>query len=94
MIVCIAEGERPAVMARGRFGEREWRADFIAAPAKTRAISEKDVADCFAKTDTLPLSITLKKIEIIGNPFVVKSALNAFRREVYAQIEEEFFGKR
>ena len=94
MIVCIAEGERPAVMARGRFGEREWRADFIAAPAKTLAISEKDVADCFAKTDTLPLSITLKKIEIIGNPFVVKSALNAFRREVYAQIFALLAGER
>ncbi len=94
MSVKIEEGKRPHAIAEGKFGAKEYFADFVAERAKTRAIAFEEVAQCFAKADAYPFSVTVKNVEIGGSPFVVKSALNAFRREVYARLYRELAGER
>lgn len=53
--------------------------------AKSAPISEKDVTDCFLKSDFFEPKMTFK----IGNVFLLKSKLNAFRRDIYNSIYEQ-----
>ena len=51
--------------------------------AQNRPLTEQELKDCFLKSDGLPIEIEFDKIEIVGNIFIPKSELNAFRREFY-----------
>ena len=82
----FAVGESPVVCFSGAFGPFEYAANFRAEAAKTRALSRQDIIDCFSKTDEYPFALSFEKIEIEGDCFIVKSALNAFRREAYAAL--------
>ena len=82
-------GEAPKVVIRGAFGKREFRADFLAQEAKSRAFSKEDFCECFSKTDHFPFAVSFGKFESDGKCFLVKSAMNAFRRSIYGRIFEE-----
>ncbi len=90
----LAEGKAPCATVFGRFGEREYTAGFVLERAKTRALSESEAVDCFLKTDAYPFAVCIEKIEITGAPFAVKSLLNAFRRDVYADVFKALAGER
>ena len=51
--------------------------------AQNRPLTENELKECFLKSDGLPVEIVFDKIEIVGNIFIPKSELNAFRREFY-----------
>lgn len=82
----IAVGEAPFVRFSGAFGSFEFTANFRAEAAKSRALSLQDITDCFSKTDEYPFAVSFANIEIAGECFAVKSALNAFRREAFAAL--------
>lgn len=82
----IAVGEAPVVRFSGAFGSFEYAAQFRVEEAKSRALSMRDVFDCFSKTDGYPFAVSFADIEIEGDCFIVKSALNAFRREAFASL--------
>lgn len=54
--------------------------------AQNRPLTEEEIRACFSKTDGLPADISFSNITVNGNIFIPKSELNAFRRNVYAQI--------
>ncbi len=54
--------------------------------AQSRPLTEEELKTCFLKTDGLPAEITFSRVQIVGNIFIPKSELNAFRREFYAEI--------
>ncbi|MBQ3019920.1 MAG: U32 family peptidase [Clostridia bacterium] len=54
--------------------------------AQNRPLTEKELKDCFLKSDGLPIEIDFDRIEIVGNIFIPKSELNAFRREFYETV--------
>ncbi|MBP5242175.1 MAG: U32 family peptidase, partial [Clostridia bacterium] len=62
--------------------------DFTLQAAKSAPMSEADIKNCFLKTDDYPFEITFSRVNIEGNYFVPKSALNAFRRDFYAAVYE------
>lgn len=76
----VASGHRMTVLVDGK----EYVSDFVCGEALNRAASEEDITRCFDKVDTYPFAVEYADIHIVGNPFVPASALNAFRREVYA----------
>lgn len=92
--IYAAEGERLRVRASGGFGSMEFDSGFAAEKAKTHALGEEDLAECFLKTDAYPFDVLLKSVKAVGRPFAVKSALNAFRREVYEGIYRRLAGNR
>lgn len=51
--------------------------------AQNRPLTEKELKDCFLKTDGLPVEIVFDKIELVGDIFIPKSELNALRRAFY-----------
>ena len=63
----------------------EYAGTFIAQPAQNRGVTKEDIARCFNKVDTYPFEVVYGDIDIADNAFVPASALNAFRREVYAR---------
>ena len=75
-------GENAIVEGGGVRLQSEW----IAESALSRPLLSKDVEDCFSKTDSLPLQVEFEKIEIIGDIFLPKSLLNAFRRAFYEKL--------
>ena len=81
------------IKVRGKFGEREFVSPFVCESAKTRGLSEKDFEECFCKTDLYPFCVSVK-VKVADSPFAVKSALNAFRRDVYAAVWAELAGGR
>lgn len=91
--VTVSEGERPRAVVRGAFGEYAAEASFVAGPAKTRALTKEEAEDCFSKTDVLPFSVRVTAA-VEGKPFAVRSALNAFRREVYEGLYARLAGER
>lgn len=54
--------------------------------AKTSPLTAEELADCFEKTDSLPLSPRITAVT--EGAFCPKSALNAFRREFYARLTQ------
>ncbi len=58
------------------------------ATAQNRALTEEEMKTCFLKTDGLPICINFEEIRLVGNIFIPKSELNAFRRLFYATVFE------
>ena len=56
--------------------------------AQSRPLTEQEVKDCFQKTDGLPVEVEFAEVDIQGNIFIPKSALNAFRRNFYEKLSE------
>ncbi len=73
----IAEAEKLCVVG-----------DSVLQTAQNRALTEKELMDCFLKTDGLPIDVQFDGVEICGNIFIPKSELNAFRRKFYEKLCE------
>ena len=73
----------PKVRVFGSFGVREYTAEFCTLKAKNRAFTREEFIDCFMKTDAYPFRVSFRNLQIEDSLFIVKSALNAFRRSVY-----------
>ncbi len=65
-------------------GGKLYRANFAPLPAEKRPTTEEDIKKCFDKTDLYPFVPEYGEIEISDGAFIPASALNAFRRETYA----------
>ena len=52
-----------------------------------QTLDEEEVKSCFAKTDGLPLDVSFEEIRVVGDVFMAKSMLNAFRREFYEKVK-------
>ncbi len=83
---CKAEKGRLYLEIQTRGKEFSFTAPFVAEPAKSRPFLAQDFIDCFSKTDEFPFEIALDRFETDGEYFIVRSSLNAFRRQVYASI--------
>ncbi len=57
--------------------------------AQSHALTEKELRDCFSKTDTLPVEVEFSEIKIKGNVFIAKSQLNALRRSLFSALAEK-----
>lgn len=66
-------------------GELEICGDMPLERAERSPLTEKDLTECFLKTDGLPLTPAFGEV-IAENVFLPRSLLNAFRRECYARI--------
>ena len=62
--------------------------DNLLLSAQNRPLTEGEIQACFLKTDGLPVDINVN-VSIIGNIFIPKSELNAFRRKVYGYVFEK-----
>lgn len=60
--------------------------DAVLQTAQKCPLSKEEVIKCFDKTDNLPIDIVVNSLQIIGDIFIPKSDLNAFRRKVFQQI--------
>lgn len=56
--------------------------------AQNRPLTADELKTCFAKTDGLPVTVIFDEIELVGDIFIPKSALNAFRRTFYTMLAE------
>jgi putative protease len=72
--------ERAKITINGQ----EYTSSFVLEEASNRPLSAEDIKKCFDKIDTYPFSVNYVDIAIVGDIFVPASALNAFRRQVYA----------
>ncbi len=88
----VAAGEPPVAVARGAFGECRFTADFCAEPARSSPLTEEELRRCFARTGEAPFAVSFQEVRIAGDCFVVRSALNAFRRAVFDGVEEALAG--
>ncbi len=57
--------------------------DAVLCEASNSPLTESEAKNNFLKIDGLPLDVTFECVEIMGNVFMPKSALNAFRRAFY-----------
>lgn len=78
----IAAGKKPQITVNGDI----YAAQFTAEEAQGRPFTAENFETCFNKIDLYPFEIVYKDIRIEDNVFVPLSLLNAFRREVYAQV--------
>ena len=69
-------------------GDYAVRSDKILEKAKTHPITEEELSLNFSKTDKYPFLPNVKAI-VVGEPFIVKSALNNLRAALY---EKLFYG--
>ena len=76
---------RAGEVPRAVCGELEIRGEVPLERAGKAPLTRKDLTECFAKTDGLPLSPVFGEV-ITDGVFLPKSLLNAFRRECYARI--------
>lgn len=60
----------------------------VSEKARTRAITIEEIRENFSKTDIYPFTPTISA-SVDGNPFIVKSAINAVRTQLYKTI---FYG--
>ena len=79
------EGELPVM----RCGDVELCGEAPLQSAQNRALSVEELKDCFLKTDGLPIEVVFEEVDLQGNIFIPKSALNALRREFYAAVAEK-----
>ncbi len=89
----ISVNARPCVRVCGEFGVREFTADFCAEAAQKQAFTENDFIECFQKTGEYPFRVTVEDLNLDGKCFIVKSALNNFRRKIYESIYELLAGQ-
>ena len=90
----IAEGKPPRIRAEGPFGVLEFTADFAAQTARSSPFTRQDLIDCFEKTDRFPFCVRWGNIAIDGNCFLLRSALNSFRRSVFSSVFSLLCGTR
>ena len=81
-------GEKAVVSGGGVEVQSEW----IAESASSRPITAEEIKACFLKTDSLPLEIEFSSVQIVGEMFVPKSLLNAFRRDFYVAVWAKYTG--
>ena len=86
----IAAGQKISVAARSGDKVFSMTSSFVVEPALRSAITEKDLTECFSKTDFYPFAVNVSSINLVGNVFVVKSQLNAFRRSFYEALFAEW----
>ena len=75
----FAVGEQAVVICNGVV----FKSGFILQQAQSRPLSKQELMDSFMKTDSLPLDVEFERVEVVGDIFLAKSQLNAFRREFY-----------
>ena len=63
--------------------------DAVLEEAANRALTVEELKDNFSKMDGLPLEVVFLSVDVVGNVFMPKSLLNAFRRSFYASISTE-----
>lgn len=78
----IFAGERPQITVDGNI----YAAQFTAQTAQGRPTTAEEIKNCFNKVDIYPVEVEYESIKIGDNVFVPMSLLNAFRREIYADI--------
>ena len=61
--------------------------DNVLQSAQNRPLTKEEIQSCFYKTDGLSVDIQMS-VSVIGNIFIPKSELNAFRRKVYSYVFE------
>ncbi len=81
----VVSGQKMTVWIDGE----DYTSDFVCGEALNRAASREDIIKCFDKVDTYPFKVEYGDIQIAGQPFVPASALNSFRRSVYASYFEK-----
>lgn len=81
----FAPGEPPVVEVGLDDAVLTYTGEFLVQPAKSRPFTAEEFRDCFRKTDGYPFDVSFEEIEIEGECFVLKSALNALRRSAYAE---------
>ena len=81
----FAVGERAYAQANGL----SVYSDSVLEEAANRALSVEEIQDNFSKVDGLPLQIEFTAVDVVGNVFMPKSLLNAFRRSFYAAVSAE-----
>ncbi len=84
----VAAGERIRLDVAGSFGRMQFLSSETVQQAKNNPVTEKDLRDCFEKTGEYPFLLHWKSIELGNDCFIVRSALNAFRRDVYSSVYE------
>ncbi len=78
----FAVGERAAATS----GNVTYESQELLAPASSKPLTEEDVKSCFMKTDGAPIEVAFESIQILGDVFIPKSQLNAFRRGFYEKL--------
>lgn len=63
------------------------KSDFLVQSALNAPINADSLEECFRKTGDTEFVLSEIKCDIPKNAFIVKSALNSFRREVYEKLE-------
>lgn len=82
----LSANQKVRVTARGDFGEFFAESDFCAEMAVNAALRDESLRDCFLKTDGYPYEVVFDQIDIKGELFIVRSSLNAFRRNFYVDL--------
>ncbi len=72
--------------AKASCGDFIFEGDAILQSAQNHSLRIDELKSCFSKTDGLPVEISFESIELIGDIFIPKSALNAFRRDFYSTL--------
>lgn len=81
----FAPGKPPVVEVGLRDTVLTYTGEFVVQPAKSRPFTAEEFRACFCKTDGYPFDVRFEEVEIEGDCFVLKSALNALRRDAYAE---------
>ena len=76
--------------AKASCGETYLQSQEKLQPAQSRPLTVNEIKTCFLKTDGLPIDVIFDEMDVQGNIFIPKSALNAFRRDFYALLAENF----
>ena len=90
----VRVGEPVRLRVIARFGEASFASPFLVEPAKSRPFTAEELRTCFEKTDAFPFAIQWEDVEVQGEGFIVRSALNAFRRGVYEEVYRRMAGER
>ena len=90
----VRVGEPVRLRVIARFGEASFASPFLVEPAKSRPFTAEELRTCFEKTDAFPFAIQWEDVEVQGGGFIVRSALNAFRRTVYEEVYRRMAGER
>jgi putative protease len=63
--------------------------DDILSLARSSPLTEKELENCFLKSDCLPLAVHFKKVDLSENVFIAKTCLNALRRKAFSAFFDE-----
>ena len=72
--------------AKVQGGGVEFVSDECLQSATSRPLTIEELKSCFEKTDGLPVKVSFTTVDLSGNIFIPKSALNAFRRAFYEKL--------